>query len=155
MSSDFFALNHVGIIVEDLDVTQHFYEEKLGFKVLSRNEDVSLPYYGEIIGLAGARLKMLNMAGYGIVIEFIQYVYPEPEKIKIKQNMIGTAHFCLETDDVPALYEKFRKEGVELLAKKAVLVEEGEHKGNFAFYFKDPNGIVLEVLSQPYGNVRG
>ncbi len=149
MKDDIYAIDHYAVTVRDLDETRKFYEDILGFEVIDRQDNNTLPYYAELIGLPDAKFNIINMKGYGIVIEFLEYFSPGKIEMDTQANITGSAHLAFRVKDVFKLYEEWGKKGVNLCAKRAVCIEEGRHKGICAFYFKDPNGFILEVVSRP------
>ncbi len=149
MKNNIFRINHFAITVSNLEKTREFYENILGFEFVDKHEDMSLPYYGDLMGIPNAKFKIMNLKGYGIILECIEFIYPKQINIDMKVNINGTAHIAFQAKDVPKLYEEWEKKGVNFCAKRAVCIEEGHHKGYHAFFFKDPDGFTLEVMSEP------
>ena len=57
-----------------------------------------------------------------------------------KASDVGAAHICLKTDDINTLYEK-------LLANNVRVHCPPQNRGELSlFYFRDPDGIILEVI---------
>ncbi len=68
--------------------------------------------------------------------------------IDTKPYIRGTAHLCFHAKDAQKAYEELSRKGVELCAGKAVRIEGGTHEGVCAFYFKDPDGFLLEIKTE-------
>ena len=153
MKDNLFKINHFGITVGDLERTRSFYE-KLGFEYAGKltKEDGSdvldYPCYEELTGVPGCSFKIMMMEGYGITLEFLQYVVPEEIVIDTKPYIRGTGHLCIECTDPIKAYEDLKNSGVEMLGKKAVCIDGGTHTGVYAYYFKDPDGYILEIKKE-------
>ena len=71
-----FALsaNHVGIGVSDLTRSIAFYRDLLGFKVAYERGEVTAEYMPRLVGVPGARLKIVGLEAPGLHLDLIQYL---------------------------------------------------------------------------------
>ena len=145
-------VGHYGITVSSLEKTREFYENVLGFEYDGKlvKEDGSdildYPSYEEVTGVPGVKFRIMNMKGYGINLEFLQYVYPEEIKIDVQPYICGTSHLALVVKDPDKAYAELRAKGVKVSSDRAVCIEAGTHKGVYANYFRDPDGFILEFV---------
>ena len=61
----------------------------------------------------------------------------------------GNAHLCLVTEDIHADFERLRACGVP--HPEPVQIPWGPYAGGWACYFRDPDGISIELLQAPPG----
>ena len=141
---------HVGLTVSDLDRSIAFYRDILGLEV-----------QGEIF-MAGeetdrlfrmkdtkARVAYLNgsKAMEAPPIELIQFVDNKVKKVKGNLFTTSISEVCFYTDDIERVYNSLIENHVECLSEPQYFDfwanELGESK---AFYFRDPDGIVLEMM---------
>lgn len=154
MKDNIFEIDHYAITVRDLKKTREFYESILGFEFAGQlltedgNDVLAYPSYEDLTGVPGVKFKIMFMKGYGITLEFLEYVYPEEIVIDTKPYIRGTAHLCFHAKDAQKAYEELSRKGVELCVGKAVRIEGGTHEGVCAFYFKDPDGFLLEIKTE-------
>lgn len=141
---------HVGLTVSDLDRSVAFYRDVLG-----------LEYQGEIF-MAGeetdrifrmenckARVAYLNgsKAIEAPPIELIQFVGNEVHKVQADLFTTSISEVCFYTDDIDSVYKGFVENHVECLSEPQPFdfTADGFGKSK-AFYFKDPDGITLEMM---------
>ena len=127
------GLDHVVLLVDDMDAARTFYTEVIGCTV-----DNALPQYGMLQLRAGASL-----------IDLVAHT--SEEGAWAKPDVAGGRnmdHVALATGpwDEPALRSHLDAHGVEI-------VEEGERygaKGNgYSIYVRDPSGNTVELKGPP------
>jgi glyoxylase I family protein len=123
------AIDHVVLLVDDLDQARHFYVDVLGCSV-----DRALPQYGMLQLRAGSSLIDLVDTGS------TEGAWARPEVVG-GRNM---DHLCLAAGDwdEQAVRDHLARAGVEI-------VEEGIRYGargdGLSFYFRDPAGNQIEL----------
>ena len=141
---------HVGLTVSDLDRSIAFYRDILG-----------LEFQGEIF-MAGeetdrlfrmkdtkARVAYLNgsKAIEAPPIELIQFVDNKVKKVKGNLFTTSISEVCFYTDDIERVYNSLIENHVECLSEPQYFdFRENELGESRAFYFRDPDGIVLEMM---------
>jgi catechol 2,3-dioxygenase-like lactoylglutathione lyase family enzyme len=146
------GIHHVGITVPDLDRGIAFYNGVLGLELFDPpspvfdNEDL-----GERVGVPGAALRQVNLSLGGTIVELLEYTAPAPPygDEPIRANARGAAHVCFQVEDVEAKKAELEAAGVEFLSDVNV-VDEGVLAGWRWVYFRDPFGIVLELVEIAY-----
>lgn len=146
---------HASFTVSDLERSVKFYTEVLGMEVVHEQEQKN-EYTAKLVNYKDAHLKvaMLAIPGYdhgvsGHIIELVEYVHPQGEKIDTQTCNPGTAHFAFVVDDIHEEFERMKKLGVRFKADKPVAVEAGRNKGGYTIYFLDPDDITLELFQPP------
>ena len=145
------GLHHTGYTVSDLDRSVAFYRDRIGMEVLATQEKRG-GYLAAIVGYPDAHVRMahLRMPGGDHVLELFEYLAPAgaaPERIEPRD--VGTAHLCIRVDDLPAVYKRLRRAGVDSFVSEPVEVDTGINTGGYGLYLRDPDGIVLELFQPP------
>ena len=141
---------HVGLTVSDLDRSIAFYRDILG-----------LEFQGEIF-MAGeetdrlfrmkdtkARVAYLNgsKAIEAPPIELIQFVDNKVKKVKGNLFTTSISEVCFYTDDIEIVYNGLIEKHVDCLSEPQYFDFSSQGFGKSkAFYFKDPDGIILEMM---------
>lgn len=120
-------VDHIAITVKDLDRSVEFYTKKLGFSVLREAETPSLK-----IMFVGNELAQLEL--------FEVKEGPAKEGPPLKDDEIGIKHICFHVEDLGKVVEEMKQKGVEFTSE---IRKSGERSHIF---FKDPDGIVLQLL---------
>ena len=144
------GIDHACITVSDMERSKKWYTETLGLKVVSEF-DLDTPELGEGVGMPGAHLlgAMLQW-GEGenaTCIELLHYIKPVGKKYDPTTPMcnIGTTHVAFGTENaIDALYEELVAKGVKFYTAPQP-VDVGGVVVKFC-YFKDPDGITLELI---------
>jgi catechol 2,3-dioxygenase-like lactoylglutathione lyase family enzyme len=141
------GFNHTSFTVADLDTAVRFWTEALGFEAASVSER-SGDWQGRVTGVPGAKLRIAHLYGYGHHMEFIQYLEASGPAVDMQPNMPGVAHVCLEVRGIDATARRLADHGATPQGE-VVDVTSGPVTGMRAGYFRDPSGIVIELLELP------
>ena len=140
------GFHHCSFTVTDLDKTVDFYTKTLGLQLIMRgtNEGDTL---GTSLGLRQpkAKLKIAFMKVGDTEIEFIQYVEPESKPCPKDPSISGQGHIAFKVDDIYETKKKLEAAGIKFNTDVNV-VEKGDFKGFKWCYFKDFDGITMELL---------
>jgi catechol 2,3-dioxygenase-like lactoylglutathione lyase family enzyme len=144
------GLHHTCYTVSDLDRSVAFYRDLLGCEVLAEQEKEG-GYLAAIVGYPDAHVRMahLRVPGTDHVIELFEYLAPAGTRADIEPRNVGASHLCFLVDDLPALYEQLREQGVDSFVSPPVEVDTGVNKGGYALYLRDPDGISVELFQPP------
>lgn len=142
---------HIGLTVKNLEESIHFYKEILGLQYMGQMI-MEGPETDLLVGLKNARLKIAyfnsTMALKGPSIELIEfeqkYNFSKPYA---KLNNIGISEVCFCVSDLNQTYLSLKEKGVDFLSPPQFfdLTTQGFDK-SLVVYFKDNNGIVLELI---------
>ena len=138
---------HTGITVSNLDKSIEFYRDKLGLKLTLGPTDV---FEGDTLsaglGVPGATLRLaVFKVGEG-ELELLEYGSPpSPVKQPMPPNTLGAMHVAFEVENMRQKCAELKSKGIEFLTEPNV-VTEGPLNGWTWVYFKDPDGITLELI---------
>jgi catechol 2,3-dioxygenase-like lactoylglutathione lyase family enzyme len=138
------SIHHAAFTVSNLERSIAFYRDILGMKVLWDSVQAGVPFEGpecdRITGCPGTEQHIVYMGIGGGILELVEYTPTGKIVNNHKSSDIGASHICLKTDDIKALYEK-------LLANLVVVHCPPQNRGGLSvFYFRDPDGIILEAV---------
>jgi methylmalonyl-CoA/ethylmalonyl-CoA epimerase len=132
----FKRLDHVGIVVSDIDATLQTYQKQLGFALLERVE------------IPEQKVVAAFLDGGNSTIELISPTDTESGTARYLANRgEGTHHVCYEVDDIEAALAELAAQGVRLIDEKP---RRGVH-GLVAFVHpKATNGMMIEILQKKH-----
>ena len=140
---------HTGITVKDIDKAVPFYRDVLGLELVVSPTD---PADGEElsagVGVPGACLRQAVLESGDVGIELFEYLTPaaeidEPPTV----NNPGHGHVAFQVDDIQAEYKRMLSLGVRFNTEPNYIAE-GPLSGWKWVYFKDPEGILLELVEK-------
>ncbi len=144
----------VGMTVADLDRSVAFYTDVLGFETQGEVE-LSGEAWEHLQGVFGLRLRVATLRLGDEQIELTEYLAPEGRPIPAdsRSNDRWFQHIAIITQDMDKAYAWLRRHDVRHASSGPQRLPDWNPAagGIKAFYFKDPDGHVLEVLSFPPG----
>jgi lactoylglutathione lyase len=145
-----FALsaNHVGLTVSNLERSLAFYRDLLGFRVAYERGEVTAEYMPRLVGIPGARLKIVGLDIPGLHVDLVEYIEPKGAARPGPTSDVGNVHIGFTVDDLWAAYRRLSAAGVAFKSEP-VSPTVGPNKGGWAIYFVDPDGITLEMIQRP------
>jgi len=150
-------MNHVGILVGEMDKAIEFYSNALGLKVVmgkSKVEEERETAIGRMcIAVFGEGFKGFNIAHLvttdGIGVELFE-MKERAVRHEVDFSRIGIFHFCLETDDFEGVIEKTEKYGGKVRMDIMRYHPEDDSKPYKMVYLEDPFGNLFELYSHTY-----
>ncbi|OGP87857.1 MAG: hypothetical protein A2157_10645 [Deltaproteobacteria bacterium RBG_16_47_11] len=147
------GVHHFSFSVTNMDRTIEFYTKILGVKFQSRGRNkydtLGTGVFGTKWGVnqpqADLDLAVVNIGGTRI--EFIEYKDPKAQAYHKNPSVAGSAHLALRVENIEETREKLEKAGVEFHAPINSYMESGKIEWKWC-YFRDPDGIVLELVQQ-------
>lgn len=138
--------HHYGVTVSDMETVLPFYQETLGLDLVSRghveggSEDSDK--FEDFVGVDGeVDVEVVFLDAGGCQVELLQYNSPAGEDAHgASNNDPGASHFCLEVEDIDAVYDDLRGDGVDFVHEPVTL-----SKGVRVAYMHDPEGNVVEL----------
>ena len=133
--------NHVGHCVADLARARRFYEEALGFQH-DRDLEVEGEMPARLLRLpTPLKLQAVYLVREGFTLELLHYPQPGTAVTRDRvMNEPGLTHLSLSVDDMPATLAQVRALGGQVL--------EDTDLGGAAVFIKDPDGQLIELLTQ-------
>lgn len=124
-------INHVAIVVEDIEASLKFWQDALGIKLAKT----------EVVPSQKAVVAFLPV-GEG-EIELVQPTDPESGTGKfLRERGGGMHHLCLEVDDINAMLSKLKEKGVRLINEEPLDMEGRK----LAFIHpKSASGVLVEL----------
>ncbi len=141
---------HIGLTVSDLEKSKHFYGDILG-----------LDYVGELLmegratdALFGHPLSNCRVVYYkdmtnpeGPAIELLYFENIEVEKHETSLQTTSVSEVCFAVEDCWAEYRRLKDLGVEFISEPQEFdFSESGFGKSIAVYFKDPDGIIIELI---------
>lgn len=145
------AIDHVNIVVSDLDRSVWFYTEVLGFEP-TKHARLEGDWIESIVGLEGvsAEVVYVQPPGGGPRLELIRY--HAPDGVALDQtalaNTIGLRHLAFRAHGMAAVCDRLRAAGVEFIGPPTQVpsgVVEHDAGRKTLCYFRDPDGVLLEL----------
>jgi catechol 2,3-dioxygenase-like lactoylglutathione lyase family enzyme len=144
----------VGVTVRDLDRSVAFYREVLGFEKVSDVEVAGEPYE-RLTGVFGCRLRQVRLRLGEEHLELTEFLAPRGRPIpgESRSNDGWFQHVAIVVSDMDEAYRHLRKHKVEHASTGPQRLPDWNKAagGIEAFYFKDPDDHVLEVIHFPPG----
>ena len=150
------GIAHVGFTVGDIEAATEFYRSLFGYEPEVRRI-YQAAYTAEQVGYPGAKLDIaiFKIPGSDVRLELIEYLNPRGTPVDIETKNAGTAHICLMTEDLQAVFDKMLSLGAEARSAAGVRIDSGPNEGRHVCYFRDPEGLTIEVLETASGPARG
>lgn len=130
-------IDHIAIIVRDLEQALTFYRDILGI----------VP--GEIkeVPTEQVRIAFLPMGGPGgSEIELIEPIVPDSSLARfLEKRGEGLHHICLEVENIDATLAEMQQKGASLLDKQPRIAAEGRA---IFLHPKGTHGVLLELLEK-------
>lgn len=151
------AVDHVdavGMTVSDIDRSVEFYSKVLSFEKVS-DVEVAGEEYEHLEGVFGLRMRVVRMRLGDEAIELTEYLAPKgrPVPVDSRSNDRWFQHIAIITSNMDKAYSWLRQNKVEHASSSPQRLPDWNKSagGIRAFYFKDPDGHVLEILQFPEG----
>jgi lactoylglutathione lyase len=111
-------LNHLHIKTKDPEKTARFYVDTFGAKILSKS-----PRGGYRVDLLGLDLNITDLLAD-----------------QTREQKYGMEHIAIDTDELDALVEKLKAQGIRILEQTIV------SGGRRVCFFEGPDGVQLEFI---------
>lgn len=148
------SVDSVGIVVSDLERLSAFYTGTLGFSQVSTIES-SGDAIEKLTGTFGARRLTARLRLGDETIDLTHYLAPEGRAIPTdsRSNDRWFQHIAIVVSDMDKAYAQLHAHHVRHASSgPQTLPDWNPNAGGIsAFYFKDPDGHVLEVIHFPAG----
>ncbi|NQS92225.1 MAG: methylmalonyl-CoA epimerase [Chloroflexi bacterium] len=134
--NDLKRLDHVAVLVPDLDEALTFWQDQLG---------LSLDHVETIVSMA------VKIAFLPLGESEIELVQPTTEDSGLAKFLAkrgpGLHHICIEVSDIPAKLAELKGKGVRLIDPDPVLMDDGRQ---LAFIHpKSAGGVLVELYELP------
>jgi catechol 2,3-dioxygenase-like lactoylglutathione lyase family enzyme len=131
------AIDHIGIMVNDLQKSIEFYTDVLGFSISNKIEMAELS--AVFVEKDGSKIELMKYMGKKIP------KHSEVAKIKVGKSSIPiNDHITFSVDDIEATTTELKGKGV-LFNLEPIQLEGGMKLATF----KDPEGMLIELVEHP------
>ena len=141
---------HIGLTVSNIDVSIDFYSNLLGLNyegmVIMEGVETDI-----LFNKKDCKVRLAYLNGSNIVssppIELIQFLSEDCEKSPSSLTKTSISEVCFRVEDIDVTYKELSAKGIEFLSRPQYFdfSKQGFGKSK-AVYFKDPDGIILELL---------
>lgn len=145
------AVDHINIVVADLERSVKFYTEILDFRVLRRAR-LEGGWIDAIVGLKNVAAKVVYIVARDGEprIELLHYLSPAGGESPLHSvpNTIGLRHIALRVTDIHAAARRLAARGVKLFSEPVVVPAAAvQHDAGqkTLLYFTDPDGVIVEL----------
>jgi catechol 2,3-dioxygenase-like lactoylglutathione lyase family enzyme len=156
-ANDFYprSINHIGVIVSDLDKAIEWYQKVLGYYLIIGPIEIAYDNHTEqiardILGTRFRRGRFAHLsAGNQVGLELCEF--DDPEAGMRENNMEfwknGYFHLAVTDSDVAGLVERITANGGKQRTK---IWEIFPGKGRYLAFCEDPWGNIIEIYSHSY-----
>jgi len=148
------AVGAVGMTVANADQAADFFANVLSFERVS-DEEVAGEAYEHLEGVFALRMRVVRMRLGDESIDLVEYLAPpgRPAPADSRSQDHWFQHVAIIVSDMDRAYQWLRQNKVQHASSgPQVLPAWNKNAGGIrAFYFKDPDGDVLEILQFPPG----
>ena len=144
------GVNHVGVTVPDVAATVAWYREMFEIEPAFYIQG-SGPNVEAAVEVEGAQISAAFFLFGNTGVEFLEYVQPRGRAFDLRNCDIGASHVCFQVDDIQETYERLSGKGVHFNSAPEHALE-GPLIGTTYVYFRDLNGLQLELFQVPPGS---
>lgn len=134
------SLGHAALSVSDMERSLEFYRDLFGMEVVM-DLDISDDRIAKVIGVPGAKCRIVHLKLDGNVLELFQYadVQGQNKAKAMQQYDFGLTHLGFEVNDFHKHIEELKARDVEFLGDPLEF-----RPGVWIAYFRGPDGEVCE-----------
>ena len=140
------------LLVDDLEKEIKFFMEVLEFTLLARKEFEG-PDLEALYGIPELKIKLGMLQLGNQIISLVQYVDAPGESYPMEThgNDVWFQHLAIVVKDMTQAHAKLAAAGVKGISPHPITIPEENHAaaGVSAYYFRDPEGHPLELISFP------
>lgn len=140
-------LDHVGVVVADLERAKGWFESVLGLSVFSEAT------------LQDGRLRIAFLEAGPVKIELVEVVDPDARRERLGEEEARIEHLAFRVDALPEAADRLEREGVELRGGLAADAprEPFAGAGTVSFFSRPATsaGVRLQLVEQTEGEGRG
>jgi len=146
-------MHHVGITVRDLEESLQWYERMFDVQREFIVEG-SGPELSKALRVPDAKLRFGFLRFGTCVLELLCYDNEREDHYHRSNADVGSTHVCIDVPDLDAAYQDLQTKGVEFFTAPQY-IDEGPLAGSRWAYFKDPNGVTLELWQSARDDTTG
>jgi catechol 2,3-dioxygenase-like lactoylglutathione lyase family enzyme len=142
------SISHFGICVADLEHSQRFYCEGLGFELVASHQVGE--EFGRLMEVDQADVESRMVRRDGVTIELLHFVSPGAagDGQRRPMNQRGLTHLSLRVDDVDQVATAIVGCGGSVVADTRTTLDLAGARLDFV-YCTDPDGVRIELMDLP------
>ncbi len=142
------AISHFGICVADLECSQRFYCEGLGFELVASHH-VGEEFSG-LMEVDQVDVESRMVRRDGVTIELLSFVSPGAtgDGGRRPMNQRGLTHLSLRVDDVDRIAADITRCGGTVVTSSRTTLDLAGARLDFV-YCTDPDGVRIELMDLP------
>jgi catechol 2,3-dioxygenase-like lactoylglutathione lyase family enzyme len=148
------AVGCIGMTVSDLERSTEFYERVLSFEKVAEEEAAGAPHEA-LTGVFALRTRTARVRLGAECLDLVEYLGPKgrPFPVDARSNDRSFQHVAIVVSDMARAYARLRAARVEHASSGPQRLPDWNPQagGIEAFYFRDPDRHVLEVIRFPPG----
>jgi len=132
------AIDHIGIITNNLQQSVEFYTDVLGFSIFAKIEMDDAGFSAIFVEKNGSKIELMGYRGI---------IPKRSEGVEIKMgggSIPINDHITFTVDDITATVTQLKEKGVEF-SLEPIQLEGGMKLASF----KDPSGVLIELVEHP------
>lgn len=141
------TLNHMAILVSDLESSKKFYEATLELETVFEHH-INGAQFEKVTGIKefDAIFAVLSDKKSNVNIELVEF------KNGLMESPSIFNHVAFEVEDVDSMYDKLVNNCIETISEPVTLSHpHPKINGKRFFYFYDPDGNIVEVYNKKEG----
>lgn len=160
------GFHHFSVTVSDVERSIRFYRDILGMEVFwskagggptpIREENKS--YVAGVTGYDNAHLKIALVRSGSAILELIEYIAPRGEPIPPSTCNPGSPHIAFTVADLDHAWQTLQDAadewGLTFASAAPITLDKGANIGGRAVYFRDADGITIELIELNSGWTR-
>jgi lactoylglutathione lyase len=142
------SISHFGICVSDLERSQRFYCEALGFEQIASHRVGE--EFGSLMEVDQVAVESRMLARDGVTIELLSFVSPgfTGDGERRPMNQLGLTHLSLRVDDVDQVASAIEERGGTVVGGTRTTLDLSGARLDFV-YCTDPDGVRIELMDLP------
>jgi len=140
-------MDHVALMVSDLERSFHFYHEVLGLEKVEYYEEPNVQGLSQAMRQSDVQLKTYIMAAPGnpeMTLHLSQLANPVSPTGRPAIHHVPSAHICFTVKEMAAKYEALKTQGVEFVSPPVAWP--AEQGGWTLCFLYDPDGNLVELV---------
>lgn len=137
------CINHIGLTVHSIEQTIRFYEQLTTVEIYGEALRITEAGVAAVIGVPQPDYVSCMVRIGKREFELIEHAGSKGQDTNGGHNNVGAVHLAFMVDDIDDTFAKVRNVGAE--PTTSAPYHSSDVEGYRTFFFRDPNGILVEV----------